>query len=130
MEKDSAKTETNGKDQKDSDGNGGKKKKNRCLKCNKKVGLTGFPCRCGGLFCSLHRYRLVIFRYFVQHFIKKFDRLQIIQYIHYIEFPIKLFDKMVQVLSNLKNVGRLFCPSAKSGKNLKSRFPEQLSVRI
>jgi len=56
LEKDSAKTETNEKDQKDSDGNGGKKKKNRCLKCNKKVGLTGFPCRCGGLFCSLHRY--------------------------------------------------------------------------
>merc|ERR1712241_759880 len=34
----------------------GKKKKNRCLSCNKKVGLTGFTCRCGGLFCSLHRY--------------------------------------------------------------------------
>ena len=65
LEKDSAKTETNEKDQKDSDGNGGKKKKNRCLKCNKKVGLTGFPCRCGGLFCSLHRYRLLIFRYYL-----------------------------------------------------------------
>lgn len=34
----------------------GKKKKNRCLSCKKKVGLTGFECRCGGLFCSLHRY--------------------------------------------------------------------------
>ena len=34
----------------------GKKKKNRCLTCKKKVGLTGFTCRCGGLFCSLHRY--------------------------------------------------------------------------
>jgi len=33
-----------------------KSKKNRCGTCNKKVGLTGFPCRCGGLFCSLHRY--------------------------------------------------------------------------
>merc|ERR1712227_837842 len=33
----------------------GKKKKNRCLSC-KKVGLTGFTCRCGGLFCSIHRY--------------------------------------------------------------------------
>jgi len=34
----------------------GKKKKNRCLNCKKKVGLTGFTCRCGGLFCSIHRY--------------------------------------------------------------------------
>lgn len=33
-----------------------KKKKNRCHTCKKKVGLTGFMCRCGGLFCSLHRY--------------------------------------------------------------------------
>lgn len=32
------------------------KKKNRCSVCRKKVGLTGFQCRCGGLFCSLHRY--------------------------------------------------------------------------
>merc|ERR1719232_207314 len=24
--------------------------------CKKKVGLTGFTCRCGGLFCSIHRY--------------------------------------------------------------------------
>lgn len=34
----------------------GKKKKNRCATCRKKVGLTGFECRCGGLFCSVHRY--------------------------------------------------------------------------
>jgi len=34
----------------------GKKKKNRCASCKKKVGLTGFTCRCGGLFCSIHRY--------------------------------------------------------------------------
>jgi len=34
----------------------GKKKKNRCLECKKKVGLTGFTCRCGGLYCSIHRY--------------------------------------------------------------------------
>merc|ERR1712037_743787 len=27
----------------------GGKKKNRCQECRKKVGLTGFPCRCGGL---------------------------------------------------------------------------------
>ncbi|MCO5585797.1 hypothetical protein L7F22_039733 [Adiantum nelumboides] len=31
-------------------------KPNRCLTCSKRVGLTGFKCRCGGLFCSLHRY--------------------------------------------------------------------------
>ncbi|XP_062195283.1 zinc finger A20 and AN1 domain-containing stress-associated protein 12-like [Phragmites australis] len=29
---------------------------NRCSTCRKKVGLLGFPCRCGGTFCSLHRY--------------------------------------------------------------------------
>lgn len=39
-----------------SDGQSGKKKKNRCFNCKKKVGLTGFSCRCGGLFCSMHRY--------------------------------------------------------------------------
>ncbi|XP_052812939.1 AN1-type zinc finger protein 6-like isoform X1 [Mya arenaria] len=33
-----------------------KKKRSRCHTCKKKVGLTGFECRCGGLFCSLHRY--------------------------------------------------------------------------
>ncbi|XP_072400243.1 AN1-type zinc finger protein 6-like [Diabrotica undecimpunctata] len=33
-----------------------KKKKNRCATCRKKVGLTGFECRCGGLFCAIHRY--------------------------------------------------------------------------
>jgi len=33
-----------------------KKKKNRCAVCRKKVGLTGFECRCGGLYCSVHRY--------------------------------------------------------------------------
>lgn len=32
------------------------KKKNRCALCRKKVGLTGFDCRCGGLYCSAHRY--------------------------------------------------------------------------
>lgn len=31
-------------------------KKNRCHTCKKKVGLTGFECRCGGLYCGLHRY--------------------------------------------------------------------------
>jgi len=33
-----------------------KQKKNRCASCKKKVGLTGFTCRCGGMFCGLHRY--------------------------------------------------------------------------
>ncbi|KAG2711698.1 hypothetical protein I3843_04G082700 [Carya illinoinensis] len=29
---------------------------NRCSFCRKRVGLTGFKCRCGLTFCSLHRY--------------------------------------------------------------------------
>uniref|UniRef100_A0A5B7A7Y7 Putative Zinc finger, AN1-type n=1 Tax=Davidia involucrata TaxID=16924 RepID=A0A5B7A7Y7_DAVIN len=29
---------------------------NRCTGCRRKVGLTGFRCRCGELFCSEHRY--------------------------------------------------------------------------
>ncbi|CAG0895754.1 unnamed protein product [Darwinula stevensoni] len=33
-----------------------KKKKNRCGICKKKIGLTGFGCRCSGMFCALHRY--------------------------------------------------------------------------
>ncbi|XP_066460268.1 AN1-type zinc finger protein 5 [Eleutherodactylus coqui] len=33
-----------------------KPKKNRCFMCRKKIGLTGFDCRCGNLFCGLHRY--------------------------------------------------------------------------
>lgn len=33
-----------------------KRQPNRCLCCRKRVGLTGFGCRCGGIFCSLHRY--------------------------------------------------------------------------
>jgi hypothetical protein len=35
-----------------------KKKRNRCSweSCNKKLGLTGFDCRCGGQYCPLHRY--------------------------------------------------------------------------
>lgn len=32
------------------------KPKNRCHVCNKRVGLTGFECRCGGLYCGEHRY--------------------------------------------------------------------------
>lgn len=33
-----------------------KKPTNRCWTCNKKVGLTGFHCRCDGVFCGVHRY--------------------------------------------------------------------------
>ncbi|XP_031473789.1 zinc finger A20 and AN1 domain-containing stress-associated protein 4-like [Nymphaea colorata] len=29
---------------------------NRCSSCRKRVGLTGFRCRCGLTFCSSHRY--------------------------------------------------------------------------
>lgn len=29
---------------------------NRCFSCRKRVGLTGFRCRCGELFCGEHRY--------------------------------------------------------------------------
>ncbi|KAK7283698.1 hypothetical protein RIF29_13408 [Crotalaria pallida] len=32
------------------------KNKNRCKICNKKVGILGFECRCGDLFCGRHRY--------------------------------------------------------------------------
>jgi len=32
------------------------KKRNRCFSCRKKVGLTGCECRCGEIFCGLHRY--------------------------------------------------------------------------
>ncbi|KAJ9187153.1 hypothetical protein P3X46_002641 [Hevea brasiliensis] len=30
--------------------------KNRCTSCNKRLGLTGFNCRCGYVFCRSHRY--------------------------------------------------------------------------
>ncbi|KAK9512657.1 hypothetical protein O3M35_001033 [Rhynocoris fuscipes] len=43
--------DTDNKDDKDKN-----KKKNRCAVCRKKVGLTGFECRCGGLYCAVHRY--------------------------------------------------------------------------
>ncbi|KAL6966428.1 Zinc finger A20 and AN1 domain-containing stress-associated protein 8 [Sarracenia purpurea var. burkii] len=29
---------------------------NRCTMCKKRIGLTGFKCRCGNLFCGSHRY--------------------------------------------------------------------------
>lgn len=50
-----ASADTDG-DNSDKDPSKDKKKKNRCAVCRKKVGLTGFECRCGGLFCSVHRY--------------------------------------------------------------------------
>jgi predicted nucleic acid binding AN1-type Zn finger protein len=28
----------------------------RCSNCNKRVGLTGFNCRCGNVFCAVHHY--------------------------------------------------------------------------
>ncbi|PIA59896.1 hypothetical protein AQUCO_00400633v1 [Aquilegia coerulea] len=33
-----------------------KQQPNRCMACPRKVGLTGFRCRCGGMFCPVHRY--------------------------------------------------------------------------
>lgn len=33
-----------------------KESSNRCNACRKRVGLTGFNCRCGNLFCAVHRY--------------------------------------------------------------------------
>ena len=32
------------------------KNRSRCFKCNKRVGLLGFDCRCGYVFCSGHRH--------------------------------------------------------------------------
>lgn len=32
------------------------KNKKRCWECKKKVGLTAIECRCGFVFCNLHRY--------------------------------------------------------------------------
>ncbi|KAI5671445.1 hypothetical protein M9H77_11809 [Catharanthus roseus] len=29
---------------------------NRCTSCRKRVGLTGFNCRCGNVYCAMHRY--------------------------------------------------------------------------
>ncbi|XP_062149298.1 zinc finger A20 and AN1 domain-containing stress-associated protein 9-like [Alnus glutinosa] len=37
-------------------GNPEKRPANRCSFCRKRVGLTGFKCRCELTFCSLHRY--------------------------------------------------------------------------
>lgn len=41
-----------GKEKEKEKGSGAK----RCGQCKKKVGLTGFDCRCGHVFCGVHRY--------------------------------------------------------------------------
>jgi predicted nucleic acid binding AN1-type Zn finger protein len=33
-----------------------RRKKTRCTQCSKNIGVIGFPCRCGGIFCGQHRY--------------------------------------------------------------------------
>uniref|UniRef100_A0A1D1XTP9 Zinc finger A20 and AN1 domain-containing stress-associated protein 6 n=1 Tax=Anthurium amnicola TaxID=1678845 RepID=A0A1D1XTP9_9ARAE len=38
------------------EGSAVRKPANRCNFCNKRVGLMGFKCRCGAVFCSVHRY--------------------------------------------------------------------------
>jgi len=32
------------------------KNRNRCWKCRRRVGITGIECRCGYIFCGMHRY--------------------------------------------------------------------------
>lgn len=52
-------TEETNEDPKKSDLTDGvtvKRQVNRCSGCRRKVGLTGFRCRCGELFCAEHRY--------------------------------------------------------------------------
>ncbi|XP_030620812.1 AN1-type zinc finger protein 6 isoform X2 [Chanos chanos] len=43
-------------DEKDKSTDPSKPRRNRCFTCRKKVGLTGFDCRCGNVFCGIHRY--------------------------------------------------------------------------
>ncbi|GJN17864.1 hypothetical protein PR202_gb04967 [Eleusine coracana subsp. coracana] len=38
------------------EGNGQGQRRIRCTACGRKVGLMGFECRCGGVFCGAHRY--------------------------------------------------------------------------
>jgi len=33
-----------------------KNERKRCKSCRKKMGLLGFQCRCGDVFCGIHRY--------------------------------------------------------------------------
>uniref|UniRef100_A0A1B6LWC0 AN1-type domain-containing protein n=1 Tax=Graphocephala atropunctata TaxID=36148 RepID=A0A1B6LWC0_9HEMI len=53
--KEETKGAVGGREEKDDQG-AKKMRKNRCAVCRKKVGLTGFVCRCGGLYCAAHRY--------------------------------------------------------------------------
>ncbi|WRX23629.1 zinc finger protein [Theobroma cacao] len=50
---------------------GPSKLKNRCESCNKKLGLMGFTCRCGKVFCQVHLYPMV---HSCQYDFKKADR--------------------------------------------------------
>ncbi|XP_062172665.1 zinc finger A20 and AN1 domain-containing stress-associated protein 3 [Alnus glutinosa] len=43
-------------DQQDESQAKAKTKANRCVACRRRVGLTGFGCRCGMTFCGSHRY--------------------------------------------------------------------------
>jgi predicted nucleic acid binding AN1-type Zn finger protein len=38
-----------------SSGSSSSSQKPKCAFCQKKLGLVNFSCRCGGLFCSVHR---------------------------------------------------------------------------
>lgn len=51
-----AATESNNKEENSKGEQRGKKGKSRCAACGRKVGLMGFDCRCGGVFCGAHRY--------------------------------------------------------------------------
>lgn len=46
-------TATDAKEEEEGSGREGKR---RCAACGRKVGLMGFECRCGGVFCGAHRY--------------------------------------------------------------------------
>lgn len=52
----SAESSQTSTDDQDKSADKSKAKKNRCFTCRKKVGLTGFDCRCGNVFCGIHRY--------------------------------------------------------------------------
>lgn len=43
-------------DEEGSDERPAQKNTSRCFSCKKKIGLTGFKCRCGYVFCGTHRY--------------------------------------------------------------------------
>ncbi|KAK1579065.1 hypothetical protein Q3G72_035280 [Acer saccharum] len=66
----------------------GSRSKSRCNKCNKKVGLIGFNCRCGDLFCGEHRYAT---EHYCTFNYKKFDRENLIK-----ENPLINRDKLAE----------------------------------